>query len=45
MGKGTHENTPELQALVTSGMSYFGQAVDLHGDTKNSEVRSALPCG
>eukprot|EP00752_Nemacystus_decipiens_P003054 g2831.t1 len=37
LGKGTHENTPELQALVTSGMSYLSQAIDLHGDTKNSE--------
>lgn len=42
MGKGTHENTPELQALVTSGMSYLSRAVDLHGDVKNSEVRPAF---
>lgn len=42
MGKGTHENTHELLALVTSGMSYLGRAIDLHGDAKNSEVRSGL---
>eukprot|EP00903_Cladosiphon_okamuranus_P016556 g15273.t1 len=38
VGKGTHENTPELQALVAGGMSYLGQAIDLHGDMKNSEL-------
>ncbi|CAM9404102.1 unnamed protein product, partial [Pylaiella littoralis] len=37
IGKGTHEKTPELEALVASGMSYFNQAVDLHGGMKNSE--------
>ena len=42
MGKGTHEKTPELQALVESGMSSLDQAIHLHGDTRNSEVRSAL---
>lgn len=40
MGKGSHEKTPELEALVMSGMSYFGQTIDLHGDIENSEVRS-----
>lgn len=39
IGKGTHEKTPELEALITSGMSCFGQAVDLHEDTERSEVR------
>ncbi|CAM9588914.1 unnamed protein product, partial [Scytosiphon promiscuus] len=38
MGKGTHQKTPELEALVTSGMSYFRQAVDLHGEMENSEL-------
>lgn len=42
MGKGTHQKTPELEAMVNSGMSYFGQAVDLHRGTKNSEVRSSF---
>lgn len=38
IGKGTHQKTPELDALVTSGMTYFRQAVDLYGGIEKSEV-------
>ncbi|CAN0301414.1 unnamed protein product [Ectocarpus sp. 12 AP-2014] len=38
LGKGTHKKTPELQAFIADGMSYFRQAVDLHGEIPNSEL-------
>lgn len=38
IGKGTHEKTAELDTLVTNGMSYFRQAVDLYGEHSGLEV-------
>lgn len=42
IGKGTHGRTTELEALISSGMFYFQQAVDLYGETGNLDVSSLL---
>lgn len=43
VGKGTHERTAELDALIADGMFYFQQAIDLYGEKKNLDVSSFAP--
>ena len=40
IGKGTHNKTAELNALIADGMFYFQQAVDLYGERRNLDVSS-----
>lgn len=45
IGKGTHDRTAELDALIADGMFYFQQAVDLYGEKRNLDVSSFLRRG
>lgn len=38
VGKGVHNKTPELEALVNSGMFYFNRVIELYGDLPGLEV-------
>lgn len=42
IGKGVHEKTAELEALIANGMFYFRRAVDLYGEHPRVEVRSRV---